>query len=95
MKRWNEIIKLKELINRYPVTAIICAHQVGKTILARIIISSLNKPVHYFDLEIPEYLAKLADPVLALKYFKGIVVIDEVQRLPALFPILRVVIDQL
>ena len=48
----------------------------------------------YFDLENPEDLARLSDPMLALKGLKGLVVIDEIQRVPELFPILRVLADR-
>jgi len=49
--------------------------------------------VSYFDLENPEDLARLSDPMLALKGVKGLVIIDEIQRQPDLFPVLRVLID--
>jgi predicted AAA+ superfamily ATPase len=48
----------------------------------------------YFDLENPEDMARLADPMLALKELKGLVVIDEIQRRPNLFPVLRVLVDR-
>jgi len=47
-----------------------------------------------FDLENPEDLARLADPMLTLKPLTGLVVIDEIQRVPDLFPILRVLADR-
>lgn len=50
--------------------------------------------LNYFDLEDPESLARLSEPYLALRPLKGIVVIDEVQRRPALFPLLRVLADR-
>ncbi len=94
LERTKEIKTLRRLIKRYPVTAIIGARQVGKTTLARNLISSFKKPVHYFDLENPEDSARLTDPMLTLKELKGLVIIDEMQRLPALFPILRVLADR-
>jgi predicted AAA+ superfamily ATPase len=94
LERAYEIKTLNRLIKRYPVTAIIGARQVGKTTLARNLIKSFKKPVHYFDLENPEDRARLADPMLVLKELKGFVVIDEIQRLPGLFPILRVLADR-
>lgn len=72
---------------------IIGARQVGKTTLARTLLYQTQSANTYFDLENPEDLARLADPMLALKKLKGLVVIDEVQRLPELFPILRVLAD--
>jgi len=51
-------------------------------------------PVHYFDLEDPEHLARLTDPKLALESLEGLIVIDEIQRRPELFPLLRVLVDR-
>lgn len=50
--------------------------------------------LNYFDLEDPASLARLADPGLAFRPLKGLVVIDEIQRRPELFPILRVLADR-
>jgi hypothetical protein len=50
--------------------------------------------VTYFDVENPEDLARLSDPMLALKSLNGLVVIDEIQRLPHVFNILRVLVDR-
>lgn len=69
--------------------------QCGKTTLARDFIRTLrNKRIHYFDLEDPEHLNRLSDPKLALSPLEGLIVIDEVQRIPELFPLLRVLIDR-
>ncbi|MHB1463897.1 MAG: ATP-binding protein [Thermoleophilia bacterium] len=92
--RQREQEKLTSLLKRHRVVGIIGARQVGKTTLARSILKLTPGPANYFDLENPEDLARLADPMLALKGLKGTVVIDEVQRLPELFPILRVLVDR-
>ena len=92
--RKREINELTGLLGRHPVVGIIGARQVGKTSLAREIIRRIGKPVSYFDLENPEDLARLQDPMLALEGLKGLVVIDEVQRLPELFPVIRVLVDR-
>ena len=92
--RSHEIEKLTGLIGRHPVVGIIGARQVGKTSLAREIIRRTGRPVSYFDLENPEDLARLQDPMLALRGLGGLVVIDEVQRLPELFPVIRVLVDR-
>lgn len=92
--RQREIKTLISLLKHYPVVGIIGARQVGKTTLARSILKHLHTASTYYDLENPEDLARLADPMLALKGLKGIVVIDEIQRFPELFPILRVLVDQ-
>lgn len=66
--------------------------QCGKTTLARQFVpqSSLN----YFDLEDPRHLARLEQPIQALESLSGTVVLDEVQRRPDLFPVLRVLTDR-
>lgn len=94
IQRTREIKTLKGLLKRHPVVGIVGARQVGKTTLARNLIEKIRRPVSYFDLENPEDLARLADPMLALKDLKGLVVIDEIQRMPDLFPILRVLVDR-
>jgi predicted AAA+ superfamily ATPase len=94
IQRYREIEILGQLLKRYPVVGIVGARQVGKTTLARSFIDRIDKATSYFDLENPEDLARLADPMLALKDLEGLVVIDEVQRLPDLFPVLRVLVDR-
>lgn len=82
------------LLARHPVAAILGARQVGKTTLARGLRLDGKAPSAWFDLEDPAHLARLADPMLALRGLRGLVVIDEVQRLPSLFPVLRVLADR-
>jgi hypothetical protein len=82
------------LLKRFPVVAILGARQVGKTTLAEQIIGATNSPAVRFDLENPADLARLADPMLALADLRGLVVLDEVQRRPELFPALRVLADR-
>jgi len=94
IERAREIATLTKLLKRHPVVGIVGARQVGKTTLARSFITRIHKPVTYFDLENPEDLARLADPMLALKDLRGLVVIDEIQRMPDLFPVLRVLVDR-
>ena len=71
---------------------IVGARQVGKTTLARTVVPP--ESVNYFDLEDPVDLARLSEPMLALGRLRGVVVIDEVQRHPDLFPVLRVLADR-
>src|SRR5208282_5657275 len=82
------------LLKRFPVVAILGARQVGKTTLAASIAPTLSNRISRFDLENPSDLARLADPMLALQEPKGLVVLDEVQRRPELFPVLRVLADR-
>lgn len=66
--------------------------QCGKTTLARELLP--EESVNYFDLEDPASLARLDEPMVALRPLEGLVVIDEVQRRPDLFPMLRVLCDR-
>ena len=86
--------KLELLISRNPVVALLGARQVGKTTLARVLASRCNVPVHFFYLESPVDVARLADAMLALEPLQGIVVLDEIQRRPDLFPVLRDLVDR-
>jgi uncharacterized protein len=81
--------QLEERIRTSPVTAILGPRQCGKTTLARQIQASAR-----FDLENPRDLARLEQPQLALERLSGLVVIDEIQRRPDLFPLLRYLVDQ-
>jgi predicted AAA+ superfamily ATPase len=94
------------MINRYlkdrltadllsmPVVALLGPRQVGKTTLALNITASMDKPYHYLDLEMPSDMSKMSDPESYLKRFDNtLVIIDEVQRFPHLFEILRGIID--
>jgi predicted AAA+ superfamily ATPase len=94
INRTRQIETVRKLLRRHPVIAIIGARQVGKTTLARSLLAESKEPPAYFDLENPEDLARLSDPMLALKQWKGLVVIDEIQQRADLFPVLRVLVDQ-
>jgi hypothetical protein len=85
---------VRHLLRRYPVVGIIGARQVGKSTLARAVAKAQAVLGAYFDLEDPRDLARLADPIAALETFKGLVVLDEVQRFPGLFEVLRVLADR-
>ena len=85
---------VRELLRRFPVVGLIGARQVGKTTLARGLIGREREPITVFDLEDPTDEAKLADPKLALEPLRGLIVIDEVQRLEGLFRLLRVLVDR-
>ncbi len=73
-------------------TALVGARQVGKTTRSREILPLTSAA--YFDLEDPASLARLSEPMTALAPLRGVVVIDEVQRRPDLFPVLRVLADR-
>ena len=81
LHRDRELATLRGLLQRHPVVGIIGARQVGKTTLARTLMRGESQPTQRFDLENPEDLARLAEPMLALKPLRGLVVIDEVQQI--------------
>lgn len=84
--------QIQTAIKRSRVVGLLGARQSGKTTLARRFVSPDS--VNYFDLEDPVSLARLAEPMTALSPLKGLVVIDEIQQRPELFPILRVLADR-
>lgn len=92
-RSWH-LKRLRTLLRASPVVAILGARQVGKTTLARALARGLSGRISFFDLEDPEELARLDDPMLALRPLRGLVVLDEVQRRPDLFPVLRVLADR-
>jgi len=84
---------LEKRLSQTPVVALLGSRQVGKTTLARGL--DAGKPSHYLDLERPSDIAKLADPELYLgKFADHLVILDEIQRIPGLFPVLRSLIDE-
>jgi predicted AAA+ superfamily ATPase len=79
-------------LDHYPVAAILGPRQCGKTTLARAF--ARDRECVFFDLENPVDAARLATPMLALEDLTGLVVIDEIQRKPEMFSILRVLVDR-
>ena len=94
IERSRHYKELQGLLQRHPVVGILGARQVGKTTLARQLAADFVGPVSYFDLEDPTDLARLAEPMLILRELSGLIVVDEVQRRPDLFPVLRVLADR-
>jgi predicted AAA+ superfamily ATPase len=84
---------LEQRLDTTPVVALIGARQVGKTTMAQRI-GADRADVHYFDLERPGDLARLAEPELSLGPLSGLVILDEIQRRPDLFPVLRGMVDR-
>ena len=94
MKRIHFINSIQEILKNHSVCAILGPRQCGKTTLAHQFIQQYNiAEVHFFDLENTFDLGRLDNPMLALSALQGTVVIDEIQRRPDLFPILRVLAD--
>jgi predicted AAA+ superfamily ATPase len=90
--RRRDADRLRQALDRAPVALLTGPRQAGKSTLARAVVDPA--PSHIFDLEDPEDAARLAQPGLALRPLEGTVVIDEAQRQPDLFPVLRVLVDE-
>jgi uncharacterized protein len=92
IERYTDLALIRRALRRSRVVALLGPRQCGKTTLARRFVGpdSLN----YFDLEDPQSLARLSVPDVALRPLKKLVVIDEIQRRPDLFPLLRVLADR-
>ena len=92
--RKDHLQRISLLLNEFPVVTLLGARQVGKSTLARQLVASRPDPSTWFDLENPVDLTRLADPGLELRPLRGLVVLDEIQRLPEVFPLLRVLADR-
>lgn len=92
--RTRHLESLKRQLANFPVVAILGARQVGKTTLVRQLEEDWDGPKRHFDLEDPDDQARLADPAFILRELKGLVVLDEIQLRPDIFPLLRVLADR-
>ena len=90
--RPEALAHLKTALADSPVAALLGPRQCGKSTLARLLAD--EREAHWFDLETAEDAAALAQPALALKPLRGLVVLDEIQRQPALFTALRPLADR-
>jgi predicted AAA+ superfamily ATPase len=92
ISRPADLALIRTALRRSRIVALVGPRQCGKTTLARQFVApdSLN----YFDLEDPASLARLSEPETALRSLRKLVVIDEIQRRPELFPLLRVLADR-
>lgn len=95
MRRENFLQMITDGFSIHPIIAILGPRQSGKTTLTRQYIETIKtkKQIHYFDLEDPNDLAALKSPKAVLEKLEGLIVIDEIQRIKELFPVLRVLID--
>lgn len=85
---------IEEQFQAHAICGILGARQVGKTTLARQFATQFDHNVVFFDLEDPEHLLILENPKLVLSQYEGyLIVLDEIQRRPDLFPVLRVLVD--
>ncbi len=92
IKRTSYQTQLSKGIKRSPITALLGPRQCGKTTLSRIF--GEGKKAEYFDLESQPDLRRLQNPEMMLNSLQGIVVLDEIQNFPELFPVLRVIVDR-
>ena len=88
LNRKVDFKEIKKSISDFRVTAILGPRQSGKTTIAKQF--SVDE---YFDLENPRDLARLQNPQLTLEKCKGLIAIDEIQRKPDLFPVIRYLVD--
>lgn len=93
LKRPSYLEKIQESFELFKICAVLGPRQCGKTTLARQFTKGIKEPVYFFDLEDPSHLDQLKNPKLTLDPLNGLIVIDEVQRRPDLFPYLRVLAD--
>ena len=84
--------RIRQALRRSRVVALTGPRQVGKATLARQFVAP--ESANYFDLEDPQGATRLAEPTTALRDLAGLVVIDEIQRAPHIFPVLRVLADR-
>lgn len=94
IRRSSHLRQVERLLTDNRVVALLGPRQVGKTTLAREIARAHGPTTEYFDLESSRDRARLEDPLLALEASRGLVVLDEVQRRPEIFPTLRVLADR-
>jgi predicted AAA+ superfamily ATPase len=92
--RADHVAEVTRLLRKSPVVALLGPRQAGKTTLAGMIAKACRGPVLRLDLEDPRDLARLADPMLTLAPLRGLVIVDEIQLRPNLFPVLRVLADR-
>lgn len=92
LSRPHYLQSLATAMDRSPIVAILGPRQVGKTTLARLFVQ--DRQATYFDMESQPDIRRLQNPELALGTLGGIVVIDEIQAMPELFAVLRVLVDR-
>jgi uncharacterized protein len=90
--RKMDIELVQAALRRSRIVAMLGPRQCGKTTLARQFVA--EDSLNYFDLEDPQSVARLTEADTALRPLQGVVVIDEIQRRPELFPLLRVLADR-
>lgn len=90
--RQHYLATVQDRLKRFPIVSLLGPRQVGKTTLTRQL--AAQTPSHFFDLEDIDAQTRLAEPKAALERLKGLIILDEVQRQPEIFPLLRVLADR-
>lgn len=95
INRFEMLERIKRHFRVHSVCALLGPRQCGKTTLSKMYATwDKHSSVHRFDLEDPTHLAQLDNPKLALEHLNGLIIIDEIQLRPDLFPYLRVLVDE-
>jgi predicted AAA+ superfamily ATPase len=95
LERRHYLTTIQSRLQDNPVVALPGPRQAGKTTLARMLAKSMPEvEIHYFDLESPADLARLSNPELVLSRLSGLIILDEIQRMAELYPVLRVLADR-
>lgn len=84
--------EIERSLERHPVTALLGPRQCGKTTIARLI--GERRGATIFDLQDPEVAAAFENPKLMLSPLDGLIVLDEAQLVPSIYPVLRVLVDE-
>jgi predicted AAA+ superfamily ATPase len=92
IQRYKYRKQVARALEHNPIVAVLGSRQCGKTTLARYFV--VPDSANYFDLEDPVAAQLLSEPMTALSGLSGLVVIDEAQRQPGIFPVLRVLADR-
>ena len=95
IRRTRHLQAVSRLLRDYPAVCILGCRQVGKTTLARQVLTHWRGPKTFYDLEDNVDRQRLRDPGLLLRELRGLCVLDEVQHLPEIFQLLRVLADRL
>ena len=86
--------KIEKALQNNPVVCILGPRQCGKSTIARVAADAYSGETEFFDLEDIRDESRLANPMLALQDLRGLVILDEIQRRPQLFKVLRVLADR-
>jgi predicted AAA+ superfamily ATPase len=92
--RSSYLAAIGQVFRGHRICALLGPRQCGKTTLAQQFCADYQGVVHYYDLEDPDDNKVFDNPKLVLEPLKGLIVIDEIQLCPNLFPYLRVLVDR-